>query len=216
MASVLGVTVRSGLEKDEYLIMIDPTRRKELIAAATKLFRDGTKYWKPVLDDFPDIPRATAYRIISATVDQLHGRPPRLGKSPEQIEVEPERGSWMKKKPTYTPVKTPTSPDPDHLPIPLQIQKLRDLYDDAVALKERSLDKHGKIKNLAAYQKSIDLRMKLAVADANLAALMVNADRREAVLTSIANIADQSDPQFGLQLRRDVAHFYDSMLGKNK
>ncbi len=196
--------------------MIDPIRRKELIAAATKLFRDGTKYWKPVLDDFPDIPRSTAYRIISATVDQLQGRPPRLGKSPEEIEVEPERGAWMKKQPTYTPVKTPTTPDPDHLPIPLQIQKLRDLYDDAVALKERSLDKYGKIKNLAAYQKSIDLRMKLAVADANLAALMVNADRREAVLTSIANIADQSDPQFGLQLRRDVAHFYDSMLGKNK
>ena len=196
--------------------MIDPTRRKELIAAATKLFRDGTKYWKPVLDDFPDIPRATAYRIISATVDQLRGRPPRLGKSPEEIEAEPERGAWMKKKPTYTPVKTTTAPDPNHLPVPLQLQKLRNLYHDAVALKERSLDKHGKIKNLAAYQKSIDLRMKLAVADANLAIAMMNAGRTEAVLTSIANIADQSDPQFGHQLMRDVAHYYDSMLGKDK
>ena len=196
--------------------MIDPTRRKELIAAATKLFRDGTKYWKPVLDDFPDIPRATAYRIISATVGQLRGRPPRDGKSPEEIEVEPERGAWMKKQPTYTPVKTPTTPDPNHLPVPLQLQKLRNLYHDAVALKERSLDKHGKIKNLAAYQKSIDLRMKLAVADANLAIAMMNAGRTEAVLTSIANIADQSDPQFGHQLMRDVEHYYDSMLGKDK
>jgi len=195
--------------------MIDPTRRKELIAAATKLFRDGTKYWKPVLDDFPDIPRATAYRIISATVAQLRGRPPRDGKSPEEIEVEPERGAWRTKKPIYTPVKTPTTPDPNHLPVPLQLQKLRNLYHDAVALKERSLDKHGKIKNLAAYQKSIDLRMKLAVADANLAIAMMNAGRTEAVLTSIANIADQSDPQFGHQLMRDVAHYYDSMLGKD-
>jgi hypothetical protein len=195
--------------------MIDPTRRKELIAAATKLFHDGTKNWRPVLERFPDIPRATAYRIIRAAVEELRGNPPRLGESADEIDVRPKPGAWMH-KPTYTPNKVPNTPDPDHLPVPDQIQKLRKLYKDSEALRERSLDKNGKIKNLAAFQKSIELGMKLALADANLVCAMVNSGRTEAVLTSVLDIATQYDPEIGEQLIRDVKHYYKSMYSKEE
>lgn len=195
--------------------MIDPVRRKELIAAATELFRADKKNWKPVLDQFPDIPRATAYRIINAVVHQHRGKTPPNGQSAEEIQTLPEPGSWRVKG-SYVPLKTPIKPQPDDkLPMPEQIVKLRELYQDAVALKEQSLDKHGKIKNVATFQKSIDLRMKLAVADANLFFALAESDRKEVVLNSIANIAWQYDPEIGLRLMRDVGHYYISTLRKD-
>lgn len=193
-------------------MMIDAARQKGLIEASIKNYSSGSplRKWSILLQDFPDIPRATAYRIF-AKVSKAY-RPGRNLSSDmfEQPETSPKQA-----KAPFVPTETSGLVSPgDPLPIPQQLAKLRDLYEDATKLMERSLDKNGKIKNTSVFQKSIELRIKIATADANMAVAVMDAGRIEIVLNGISKIASKYDPDNGFYLMKEVSDYYSSMFSK--
>lgn len=192
--------------------MIDPARRRELIEASIKNHSSGRweRKWSTIAAEFPDIPRATAYRII-AKVYCANRRGENL-----TVNMFDERPINPTREP-FVPSPTPGLLGPDDpLPIPDQLTKLRELYDDATKLMKRSLDKNGKIKNAGIFQKSIELRLKIATADANMAIAVMDAGRIETVLNGIGKIARKYDTPNGFYLVKEVHDYYDSMLCNNQ
>jgi len=209
MASDLGVTVSWEVNEAREFPMIDPVRRKEFIEAVAHKYRNGGGDWKDVFAKFTDIPRPTRYRIVNAVVARERAGTSTPGFAPEDIGgTASEAAKETTEEKPYVPFKKPGTLGPeDELPVPNEIRKLRDLYQDAIALKERSLAGNGKIKNVATFQKSIELRMKLAIAEGNLLERANNYDRLDVFYKSIMNILIQYDPKIRDQVVADLKHY---------